>query len=236
MALPKLNESLKYEMSIPSNGKVITYRPYLVKEEKILLQAMESQDQKLAMRAMVDTVISCVYEDIKSSDLKTFDVEYMFTQIRAKSVGEKAELTGKCKVEGCEGSGEFEIDLTTIKMDEPSKNKIIQLTDDISIELDYPTYDDFVLSYQDGMSESQFGMIMVESCVKAILSQDERYDTSDVSKAELKDFIESMTTKQFEKVGEFLKTAPSLKTDVEYTCDVCGSNNELTLEGLQDFF
>jgi len=236
MALPKLNESIKYEMEIPSTGNIVTYRPYLVKEEKILLQAFEAQDQKLAMRAMVDTVIACVFEPVKSSELSTFDVEYMFTQIRSKSVGETAELKGKCTAEECDAQTDFTINLTEVQVTKSDASKIIELSDNISVELRYPTYDGFVENYKEGISETQFGMQMMEDCIVAVMTPDERIDVSEVPRSEVRDFIDGMTNKQFQLIGEFLNTAPKMTKDVEFICSECGHENKITLEGLQDFF
>ena len=236
MALPKLNENLKYEMMIPSSDTVVTYRPYLVKEEKILLQAFESQDQKLAMRAMSDTIIACVYENIKPSELSTFDVEYMFTQIRAKSVGETSNIQVKCSSEECDEMTEVTIDLTTVSVEKTDIDNIIPITDEISVEMKYPTYDGFVNNFKEGMSEADFGFLMLEDCMVSIMTEDERYIVSEVSKKELNEFIGSMTNKQFEKIGEFLRTAPVMKKEIEFTCSACGHENKTKLEGLQDFF
>lgn len=235
MALPKLNENLKYEMMIPSSDTVVTYRPYLVKEEKILLQAFESQDQKLAMRAMSDTIIACVYEDIRASDLSTFDVEYMFTQIRAKSVGETSTIQFKCLKEDCDEMTEVVVDLTTVEVSKTESSNIIPITDEISVEMKYPTYDGFVKNFTEGMSEADFGFLMLEDCMVSIMTEDERHIVSEVSKKELDEFIGSMTNQQFEKIGEFLQTVPVMKKEVEFTCS-CGYENKTTLEGLQDFF
>lgn len=235
MALPKLNDNLKYEMVIPSSEKVVTYRPYLVKEEKLLLSAFESQDQKQAMRAMVDTVVACVNEDIKTSDLATFDVEYMFTQIRSKSVGETSTLHFKCEAEECELRTEVDIDLSSLEVTKSDANNVVEITDDISIELRYPTYDGFVKNFREGVSEAEFGFMMLEDCMVAIMTEDEHHLVSDVSKKELNEFIDSMTNLQFTKVGEYLKTVPVMKKEVEFKC-TCGHENKVTLEGLQDFF
>lgn len=235
MALPKLNDNLKYEMVIPSSEKVVTYRPYLVKEEKLLLSAFESQDQKQAMRAMVDTVVACVNDDIKTSELATFDVEYMFTQIRSKSVGETSTLHFKCEAEGCELRTEVDIDLSSLEVTKQDVDNVIQITDDISIELRYPTYDGFVKNFREGVSEAEFGFMMLEDCMVAIMTEDEHHLVSDVSKKELNEFIDSMTNLQFTKVGEYLKTVPVMKKEVEFKC-TCGHENKVTLEGLQDFF
>lgn len=235
MALPKLNDNLKYEMVIPSSDKVVTYRPYLVKEEKLLLSAFESQDQKQAMRAMVDTVVACVNDDIRTSELSTFDVEYMFTQIRSKSVGETSTLKFKCESEECNKSTEVTVDLTSVEITKQDVSNVVQITDDISLELRYPTYDGFVKNFRQGVTEAEFGFQMLEDCIVSIMTEDEQYLASDVSKKELSEFIDSMTNKQFEKIGEFLKTVPVMKKDVEFTCE-CGYENKVTLEGLQDFF
>ena len=236
MALPKLNENLKYEMTVPSSERAVTYRPYLVKEEKILLQAFESQDQKLAMRAMSDTIIACVHEDIKSSDLSTFDVEYMFTQIRAKSVGESSNIQVKCSSEECDEMTEVSIDLTTVDVEKTDVDNIIPITDEISVEMKYPTYDGFVNNFKEGMSEADFGFLMLEDCMVSIMTEDERHIVKEVSKKEVNEFIGSMTNAQFEKIGEFLRTAPVMKKEIEFTCSTCGHENKTKLEGLQDFF
>tara|TARA_B110000902_G_scaffold265930_1_gene351799 strand:+ start:25 stop:732 length:708 start_codon:yes stop_codon:yes gene_type:complete len=235
MALPKLNDNLKFEMKIPSTDRVVTYRPYLVKEEKILLSAFESQDQKQAMRAMVDTVVACVNEDLDSNHLSTFDVEYMFTQIRSKSVGEISKLMFKCDAEGCGKETEVSVDLSTIKVIKEEVSNIIPITDDISIEMRYPTYNSFVENFNEDVDESTFGFQMLENCIVSIMTEEERFSVSDVSKQELNEFIDSMTNKQFEKVGEFLKTVPVMKKTIDFTCE-CSHENSVTLEGLQDFF
>lgn len=235
MALPKLNDNLKYEMAIPSTDKIVTFRPYLVKEEKVLLSAFESQDQKQAMRAMVDTVIACVNDDIKSSELSTFDVEYMFTQIRSKSVGETSTLIMKCDAIDCDKSTEVVVDLTTVEIVKTDTDPVIQLTDDIYVEMRYPTYDGFVKNFREGISEAEFGFQMLEDCIVAIMTDDEKHMVNEVSKKELNEFIDSMTNSQFEKIGKFLQTVPVMKKEVEWTCE-CGHENKVTLEGLQDFF
>ena len=235
MALPKLNESIRYEIVIPSTKREVTYRPYLVKEEKILLQAFEAQDEKTAMRAMVDTVIACIYDTINPNLLTTFDVEYLFCQIRAKSVGETSVLNGTCEAKDCEAKTEVEVDLTSLNVELPKDiSNLIEMSSDISLELKYPSYNSFMKHYKEGVSESEFSMKMVRECVISVNTPDERI--TEWSNKDMDDFIDSMTTSQFEKVGEFISSAPTLKKEVEYTCVKCGNDNKLTLEGLQDFF
>ena len=235
MALPKLNESIKYEMEIPSSKALVTYRPYLVKEEKILLMAFESQDQKQAMRAMVDTIVACVFEDITPSQLTTFDVEYMFTQIRSKSVGETSTVNVKCQALDCDEMTECEVNLSELTVEGKETNNVIELTPSVSIEMRYPSYNTFVDNYREDINETEFGLLMMSNCIAAILTEEERFDTKDTPKSELDEFIDSMTNTQFKKVGEYLQAIPRLKKDVEFTCK-CGHENKVTLEGLQDFF
>lgn len=235
MALPKLNESIKYEMEIPSSKTLVTYRPYLVKEEKILLMAFESQDQKQAMRAMVDTIVACVFEDITPSQLTTFDVEYMFTQIRSKSVGETSTVNVKCQALDCDEMTECEVNLSELTVEGKETNNVIELTPSVSIEMRYPSYNTFVDNYREDINETEFGLLMMSNCIAAILTEEERFDTKDTPKHELDEFIDSMTNTQFKKVGEYLQAIPRLKKDVEFACK-CGHENKVTLEGLQDFF
>ena len=162
MALPKLNQAIRYDIVIPSLKRKVTFRPYFVKEEKILLQAFESKDEKLSMRTMIDTIVACVYETVNPNTLTTYDVEYLFTQIRARSVGETSELTSKCQKEGCESDLEIIVDLTSLEVkQEKEVSNIIQMNDDVTIELRYPTYLSFVKNYNDDITTSDFGMNMV---------------------------------------------------------------------------
>lgn len=236
MALPKLNQTIKYELEIPSSGKKVTFRPYFVKEEKILLLAFESGDQKQAMRAMVDTVVACVFEDINPNALSTFDVEYMFTQIRSKSVGETSEIKIKCQAEGCGHMSEVVVNLTEVEVKKNDVSNIIELTPEVSIEMQYPTYTAFVKNFEEGISEGEFGFKMLEDCIVAVMTEEERFDKADMQKQELLNFIDSMTSSQFSKVGEFVSSAPTMRKEIEFACTKCGNENKTVLEGIQDFF
>ena len=141
-ALPKLNATPTHELTIPSSGQKVSYRPYLVKEEKILLLAFESQDEKQAMQAMVDTIIACVNEKLNPKTFTSFDVEYMFTQIRSKSVGETTKINVACSE--CGTMHEHTINLVELKVEVPEINNVIELTDTISAELRYPPFNAFI--------------------------------------------------------------------------------------------
>lgn len=234
MALPKLNDAPQYEMVIPSSKTKVMYRPYLVKEEKIMLMAAESQDPKTAMKAMVDTIVACVSENIQPTDLTSFDVEYMFTQIRSKSVGENAEIILPCSE--CETKNDAIVSLIGATVTDMPETNIIELSPRISLEMKYPSFNDYTEIYEEDISESELAFGMIEKCISAILTEDERYDIAEANPKELKEFIESMTNAQFEKVGSYFQQMPKLVSKSEFTCIECGHENSIDLEGLQSFF
>lgn len=234
MALPRLNDTPSYSMVVPSTGKEVFYRPYLVKEEKVLLMAFEANDEKQAMKAMVDTITACVKDDIKQRSLTTFDVEYMFTQIRSKSVGETADIGIKCSE--CETSNEVSIDLSSVEVTKSEGDNTIELTDNISVEMRYPSFLDMSEFVSTDMKESEFAYDTVVKCVDAIVTEEERYAADDVSKKELTEFVEGLTSAQFVKLANWLQGMPKMKHDVTFKCKNCGHDNEHTLEGMQSFF
>ena len=235
MALPRLNDTPNHKMVIPSTGKQVSYRPYLVKEEKILLMAFESNDEKQAMEAMVKCIEACIKEDIDINKFTTFDVEFCFTQIRSKSVGETADITIKC--EECETPNEVNVNLSELKCTEPAMGNTIELTDNISVEMRYPYFSDMV----DGVvgtekSETEFAYETIQKCIAGVQGNDERYDASDVSEAEMKEFLEQLTSAQFVKLADWLGGMPKLRQVEEFKCKKCGTDNSHTLEGMQSFF
>ena len=232
MALPKINSSPRYELVIPSTGQTIRYRPYLVKEEKVLMIAFESGDQKQAMQAIADTLEACIDENITVRKLTTFDVEYLFTQIRSKSVGEVASVILKCSE--CETQNDYSLDVSTIEVDVPELDKDIQLTEDIVLNLKFPEYESMIKSKFDGTRLSD-GFSMIGACIDTILTEDERYDVADVSQKELDEFLESLTTEQFSKITAFLAKVPTIQHDAEFMCGNCGHENKIELRGLRDF-
>jgi hypothetical protein len=236
MALPKLNAVPKYDIVVPSTQQAVRFRPYLVKEEKVLMLAMESQDQKQSLNAIVDTIVACVSEDIERNKLTTFDVEYMFTQIRSKSVGETSKVSIKCKE--CDHSNEVVIPLESIKINMPDNIvTLIELTPEISVQLKWPTYSDLGnLDMSAGASQVKQTFEMISKCIDSVLTGDERISMKDEPKEEVMDFIESLTSEQFDKIREFVEQMPKLKHDVEFTCTSCSEANKITLEGMNDFF
>lgn len=233
MALPKLNTNPIYECTVPSTGEKVSYRPYLVKEEKILMMAMETQDQKQALRAVVDTIGACVQGDsFDAKSLTTFDIEYLFTQIRSKSVGENSTISMKCSE--CDASNEYTLDISTVKVEKPDENNVIKLSDSVSVEMRYPIYKN-ISNVNFNAGEMEVGFAMIGSCISAVLSDDERIDMSEVSKAEINEFLESMTQDQFTRLAKYLESLPALRHNAQFTCIKCGAENERMLRGMQDF-
>lgn len=236
MALPKLNDISTYRMTIPSTGQEVNYRPYLVKEEKQMMLASETNDQKRMMETMAKTIQSCVEEDIDVKNLATFDVEYMFTQIRARSVGENAEILISCGSDDCNHKSTVVVNLTEAKVDVKESDKIIELTDSVSIEMKYPSYIDVMNNYKDGEDDVEFGFTMVAKSINAVLTEEERIAVKDLPTKEVMDFIESMSRAQFENIGKFIEEIPQLGVETEWSCEKCSYDNKYKLKGLQDFF
>ncbi len=236
MALPKLNTAPIFEEKVPSTGERISYRPYLVKEEKVLMMAFESRDQKQVTRAIGNTLNSCIQSDIDVFNLTTFDVEYLFTKVRSKAVGEKSTVLMNCTE--CQTANEVdvmidELELDVSNTDENGREKI-QITDDIAVELAYPAFGD-ILDVETKGDSIEDGIGMVASSIQAILTEEERFDRSDVKPEEIMEFIMELPTDKFNLLGNFLRKIPKIQKDVEFDCTNCSHHNEYTLEGMKDF-
>tara|TARA_B100000085_G_scaffold85977_1_gene77628 strand:- start:1997 stop:2710 length:714 start_codon:yes stop_codon:yes gene_type:complete len=237
MALPKLNDMPKYSVTIPSSKQEVRIRPFVVKEEKILLIAMESQDPKQIANAILDTIVSCTEEQIDANSLTSYDVEYLFLQIRGKSVGEKSNVILKCME--CGHDNEVTIDLGDIKIEGNIPDKKIKITDQISLEMKPPSYlqvadNEKIIGEGQKDVDRVFGLIVAS--IGAVLTEEERFDFKDYSFEEATEFLESMTSEQFTKVRDYMESQPALRHPVEYDCESCGHKNKINLEGMQDFF
>ena len=240
MALPRLNETIWYDLKLPSSGEVIHYRPFLVKEQKILLQAGESNQPRQVIRAISDTIKTCVQEDIDVSSLSSFDVDYIFSRIRAKSVGETAELMIKCSE--CKEETDVKVDIMKTKVVGDMKPKMVQLTPEISIEMHYPTYSDLMSNTNifdgddDTPKTNEASMNLIISCMKTLFTEEERIDMKNESMEERTTFLDSLNSEQFEKIAQFIGNIPKLSYDMNFTCEHCNHENELLLEGMDNFF
>jgi hypothetical protein len=233
MALPKINEVPKYFLEIPSTEKKMAYRPFLTKEQKLLLIAMESQDQEKILGAITDIIQACVLEDLDIKQLTTFDVEYLFTQIRSKSVGETSKIGMKCSE--CETVNEISINLEEIKVNKDNvPSNIIKLNDKYTIKLKYPNYLFTLKTTADSFTENM--ILLIVGCLDALMTEEEHISFKDETEADILDFIDSLTTTQFEEVLTFANGIPKLEHKVEFVCEDCQHQNHGTLRGINDFF
>ena len=236
MALPKLNTPT-YELEVPSTDEKIKYRPFLVKEEKILLMAMESKDNAQIINAVKDIVQSCTFEKVNVSTMPMFDMEYIFLNIRAKSVGEVSKLKILCP-DDKKTYASVELDLTKVEVQvgDDHSNKI-ELTDDMGIIMTYPTIDSFLESGIETVNASNM-LDVVGSCVLQIYEQkgEKVYQAKDQTKKELTEFIESMNSGQFKKLQSFFDTMPKLTHTIQVKNPKTKKTSDVKLTGLNDFF
>jgi hypothetical protein len=239
MPLPKISAPT-YELELPSNGKKIRYRPFLVREEKILIMALESEDMKQISNAIVQILSDCILtKNIKVSELATFDIEYLFLNVRAKSVGETVEVNITCPDDE-ETVVQMEINIDDIKVQKDKEHKnIIKLDDNLSMKLKYPALEQFVESnfdYNEGDSEVNKSLSMIVSCIDIIYDNEESWNASEYTKKELDEFIEQLNTKQFKEIETFFATMPKLSHVVKVTNPKTKVESEVVLEGLASFF
>jgi len=239
MALPKLNVPV-YETILPSTEKVIKYRPFLVKEEKILLTALEDETGNSMTNAVKQIISNCIQTELDVEKLPTFDIEYLFLRLRAKSIGEEVDIGLKpypcSRNEGnlCEKVTEVKINLEEVKVskDETHTNKIM-LDDKVGIVMNYPNSSSF-----DNTEGNDFdvGMNVIKNSIKMIFTEEQTYEKDSFTNEDLNEFIDSLNSSQFQKMRGFFDTMPKLSHTVKYTCSTCGEEKETTLEGLTSFF
>lgn len=240
MALPVMSTPT-YNLVIPSTKKSVKYRPFLVKEEKSILIAQQSEDVVVMVDTLKDVLKSCIIDKIDPSSLSTFDLEYIFTQIRAKSVGEIVELFFPCDVDHGDQNDKakvkISIDLTKIAVDFPEghTNKI-ELFGDVGIIMKYPTIELMTRLENTDADDIDNIFDIVASCVDLIYEGDKIYYAKETKKTELLDFLYNLNSEQFIKVQNFFATLPRIKQEVEYDCPVCGLHHKKVLEGMQSFF
>lgn len=239
MPLPKISTPT-YELELPSTGKKIRYRPFLVKEEKILILALESEDMKQISNAIVEILSECILtKGVKVAELATFDIEYLFLNVRAKSVGETVEVNITCPDDE-ETQVQVEINIDDIKVQkDPKHSNIIKLDDNLSMKLRYPALDQFIESnFEISTADNDVdqSLSMIAACIETIYDKEESWNTADYSKDELSEFVEQLNTKQFKLIEEFFGTMPKLSHKVKVTNPKTKVESEVVLEGLASFF
>lgn len=237
MALPR-NATPVYTLTIPSTRKQVKYRPFVVKEEKALLIAYQSEDEMVMVDTIKSIIKECVTGDINVDALATFDVEFIFTQIRAKSVGEVVTLIFPC--DDCDDEKArtpVSFDLTKISVDFPKDHSSkIELFEGVGIKLKYP--DLSVINKIRGADQSDVDQVfdVIVDCIDFIYTAEEVFPAKDQTREELMEFIEQLTPDQFAKVQTFFETMPRIKQHVEYDCPVCNKHHSKHLEGIHSFF
>ena len=236
MALP-MNTTPVYTLAVPSTGKELKFRPFLIKEEKTLLIAQQSEDPIVMVESLKEVIQSCV-KDIDVNDLATFDLEYIFTQIRSKSVGEIIELMMLCDTCTDEKAvAKVSIDLTKIQVEKNPEHKAkIHLYNDVGVVMKYPTLD--ILKKMESINTNDLDEVfnVVVDCIDYIYNEEEVFHAKEQTKQELLDFVNNLSSDQFAEVQKFFETMPKLKHEIDYVCPVCSKEHHKVLEGLNSFF
>jgi len=238
MALPKLITP-HFKLTLPSSGEKIEYRPFLVAEEKILLTAMESNTDEDMILALKQLIKNCIISDIETEKLPIFDMEYIFTQLRAKSISNIIILNAKmkgCKEESCPKTVKFELDLhdLEIKRDENHTTKI-ELTATDGIVLKYPSLS-LLSTYNDAKDSVDSMYKMIIDCIDYIYDAETTYSSNDHTESELMEYLNILSHKQFEDITNFFKTMPSIQKTFEVTCPKCNKKETVVVSGLNSFF
>ena len=241
--LPKLDVPM-YTVNLISTGKPVRFRPFLVKEQKLFLMAAESEDSNEMVSVIRQVLKNCVIDEIDVDSLPTFDLEYLFMNLRARSVEEIVDLRYKCnntvksddgEDNRCSGVVEFKMNLLEVQ---PTKNpdhkNKIQLTENLGIAFKYPTFE--MIQKYEKMNEGEIMMNILVDCIDYIYDKEQVYYAKDSTRKELEDFVDNLQQKDLEKFKEFFDTMPEVKKDVHFACPKCGYEEEITIKGMQNFF
>lgn len=231
MTLPLL-DVVTYELKLPSTNQKITYRPFLVKEHKILMTLQDANNEDVG-RIITDLVDVCTFNKLKMDELAHFDITYCFLNIRARSISEIVPIIITCQ--SCETKFDSKLDLNKVKIEnhEGHTNKIM-LNNSVGIELKYPKLNDVIKIYDTENIESIFDM--VSASVKSIFTETDYYDAKELAKKEIEEFLNQLTKKQFDEIEKFYTTTPNVIQEVNEECPNCSNKNTIRIEGLENFF
>ena len=238
MPLPKIATPV-YELELPSTGQTIEYRPFLVKEEKVLVIALESEDTKQITTAIKNVIKNCIKtKDIKVENLPTFDIEYLFLNIRGKSVGEMIEVNVTCPDDGVtQVPIKINLDDIQVQKNEEHTNRI-KVDDSIMMEMKYPSLDQFIKNNFDFDEKNAMDQSfdLIATCIDKIFTEDEVWAVEDCSKKEIVEFLEQMNSSQFKEIEKFFETMPKLSHTIKVKNPKTKKENEVVIEGLAGFF
>lgn len=235
MALPQI-EVPKYTVTLPSTGEDLVMRPYLIKEEKVLLLALESQDPQQIALAIQTLIKNCIETEMEIEKLTNFDIEKLFLELRAVSVGETVTIFANCQ--HCEEKEEVTINLKEIELTDFDPNAhIIKLTESVGVTMRYPTAELISNLVDVEKLDSIEGLMeLIIASVKTIFTEDEVFNCTADNKEETRSFVEGLTTEQFQRIGSFFNSMPTLVHDLEFDCSACEKHNKIELRGLSSFF
>jgi hypothetical protein len=244
MALPKIDVPI-YEAILPSNNQVVKFRPFLVKEQKLLLMAAQSSEIEEVVGSIKQALKNCMISELEIDTLPVFDLEFLFLNLRARSVGEVVNVTYKCNnvlsidPEGnqniCPGSQKFDINVLEIKpkFGEEHTDKIM-ITDNLGIVMKYPSFE--IMQKFQGKNEEEVLFELIIKCIDYIFDKDNIYYVKDLEKEEISEFIDSMQQQHLEKIKSFFDTMPKITKELDFHCSKCGFEETINLEGVQSFF
>ena len=231
MPLPEIATPI-YTLSIPSSKKRVKYRPFLVKEQKLLILALENDDQEQILNAITKTISDCLITKVNVKDLSLFDIEYLFLQIRARSISEEIEMKVTCQDDG-ETTVDVKFMVNDVKVNFPKGHtNIIKLSDELTVEMKYPDLEYFTKINFIGEEPDPYEL--VAKCIKRVYVGEDDYSPDSVE--ESRAWVEGLTNSQFDGIQEFFETMPKLSHDIDYHCKSCGHEQILVIEGLQNFF
>jgi len=237
MALPRINDDKPiYELTLPTSGKKIKYRPFLVREQKNILIASESESSKESILSMIQCIEACAPE-VNIKELSTAEVDFVFLHIRSKSVGEKAKVNFSCTE--CETPFPISVDLTKILIEGYNKNNVIELNDTIKLKLKYTTYQDSINNIEQIQEEESVTSLIFKTlklCLHSLEVNEELIMFSDESDEEIDGFLNSLNPEQLEKCLDYVKNLPKLNYETNFICEKCNHNNEVKIQSFEDFF
>ena len=235
MGLP-IQSAPTYTCVLPSDGTEVKFRPFLVKEQKVLILARESEDAVQSLNAVKELINAVTFDKVNADELAMIDLEYLFLKVRAVSVGETIELTLQCRTEDCTGTEKIGINLDEIEAngEQPTSNTVM-ISDTVGIEVRTPLVKD-IKSTSLNQADADVGLDVVKNSITSIFDDEQVYDNSDMSKSDLDEFIDSLTYKQLELLGDWFDDLPKLSHTAEWKCNVCERENKRVLEGINSFF
>jgi hypothetical protein len=231
MKLSELNPTPLYDVTVPSTGKKVKFRPFFVKEERALLAAYESEDSSVMLNTLLMIVKNCIVPEQKN--LTAFDIEFLFLQIRAKSVGELSSLNFTCA--GCAEKIPMNIDIRSAEVSNLGESMNLHLSESLTLKMRYPSIDD-IMAIENETDEHAVSMMVISAAIETIFSGSESIDVRDEPAQELLAFIERLTAKQYAMLEEFIKNTPTVHLNIDWTCPKCKHSNQTHLKGLTSFF